>query len=177
MAGLAGCISSNDDTEEESSSSQSSDQPDSNQGDSNPLKDESEDIDETQSLSVEWESVAGAKIGEGHHYPAPQLVDSTLVVVSGLNDAGTIEGYNPETGDHVWEVSTNTSMISDHPLSANDSVVVCQTDSGVKAISASGEVVWEDGISPYGDLLPVDDRIYIRYFPTGVRAGAKALVS
>jgi len=122
------------------------------------------------SPTVEWDAVAGARIGNGHHYPPPALVDGNLIVASGLNDAGVIEAYNPDTGDREWTHATNASMNSDHPLAANDSVVVVGTDDGLKAIRASnGEAAWTEDMAVYGDPLAIDDAVYV---PTA--AGVKA---
>lgn len=155
LVGFAGCMTSSEDNDSPDSSEPST-------SDSNSPEDSSTgNTDEIQSPTVEWENVAGATIGNGHHFPSPRLVDGTLIVVSGLNDAGTVEGYNPENGDREWELSVGTSMTSAHPLPTDNSIIVCKSDSGLQAISSSGDVEWDEEISVYGDPLAVDDTIYV----------------
>lgn len=70
----------------------------------------------TRELTVEWDAGAGGRMGNGYHYPQPVLLEGTLVFATGLHEAGVLEGYNPDTGDREWEISTQTSMNSHHPV-------------------------------------------------------------
>lgn len=131
-----------------------------------------ESTTEAATPTLEWDAVAGAEIGDGYHYPAPRLVDGTLVVAAGLNDAGIVEGYTPEDGEREWTTATGVSMNSHHPLPAGDSVIVEGTEAGLEAIRASdGESAWTEDVRVYGDPLPVDGSIYI---PTGSGIEARA---
>ncbi|SDG40706.1 PQQ enzyme repeat-containing protein [Halorientalis regularis] len=108
-------------------------------------------------------------MGNGHHFPSPVILNDTLVVVSGLNDAGLIEGYNSETGERQWSQSTQTSMNSNHQLPSNDSVVIVPSESGLSAVSATGEVMWSDDIRLSGDIMGTDELFYIPKY-NGVEA-------
>lgn len=161
-ASTAGCSSNADGGEDEN-----------NEGATNPASErntsDSDSSANEGSPNLEWDAIAGAKIGDGYNFPAPLLLDGTLVVVAGLNDAGIVEGYNPKTGDMEWEISTQTSMNSHHSLPSDGSVVIVPTDSGISAISGSGEVVWSDDIRPSGDMFSAGGMFYIPKY-SGVEA-------
>ncbi|WP_324662086.1 outer membrane protein assembly factor BamB family protein [Haloarcula sediminis] len=112
--------------------------------------------------AIEWESIAAANIGNGFHFPAPVLVDNQLVVVSGLDDAGTIEGYDPDSGERNWSYSTGVDMSSEQPLCVNNSTIVYSSLDGLEAVSvSSGESVWETDTSVRGDIISADGIIYV----------------
>jgi outer membrane protein assembly factor BamB len=123
----------------------------------------------TTDLELEWQAVAGAKRGNGHHYPAPTVLGDTLIVPSGLN-AGIVEGFGLETGNRKWEISFDDGMISDQPyLPTNGSVVVIKTNSGLAAIRENGEIEWSKDINQTGDPLGMDNTIFVPT-STGVEA-------
>lgn len=146
--------------------SDSADNSGSQDGDGNPETDGSDSGSQegssgTTGPELEWEASAGARIGNGYHFPQPTLLDSTLVVAAGLNQSGVLKGYDSETGGDEWELSTKTSMSSHHPLPSNGSVVVVPTDSGISAISGSGETQWSKELHLAGDMMAAGDRVIL----------------
>jgi len=149
IGSVAGCSSVNQTTPDEASTD-------------TPASTPTEKSTPTLSPNLEWEAIANSKIGNGHHFPAPVVLEDRLIVPSGLNQAGALEGYNLQNGTREWELSLGVSMSSDYPyLPANDSVVVVVTGSTLRAIASDGSTVWQKDVGLAGTALGIDDTILV----------------
>lgn len=162
ITAIAGCTSNSGDTGQTSTSEPADVSATQTPNTSTTTTTQEEAPAERISPTVEWESVAAAKVGSGHFFPAPKVIDGHLVVASGLNDAGTLEGFTLSEGKLDWEYSVGDSMLSEKPLPSNGSEVIIGTYYGLEAISASsGEVIWSEDIAVTGSMASDSNLIYV----------------